>query len=187
MEQSKRDRITEAALKLFIEHGFHNTSTANISKAAGVATGTLFLYFPNKEALINALYKEAKGQLGEVMKPGFPATADTRSKLKHMWQKASEWALANNDAFRFIHMYKSSPFITTLTNEEVAPTGDFAVNSIKEGMKKGEIATMDIELLFSIIEALLAATVNYINAKQVRNKKQVIEHAFNILWKGIGP
>lgn len=50
----KRKAIMEAALKLFTERGFHGTTTTQISKEAGVATGTLFNYFPTKEDLIIA-------------------------------------------------------------------------------------------------------------------------------------
>ncbi|MDD3246000.1 MAG: TetR/AcrR family transcriptional regulator [Methanosarcina sp.] len=51
--EDKRTAIIETALKLFTERGFHGTSTAQISKEAGVATGTLFNYFPTKEDLVN--------------------------------------------------------------------------------------------------------------------------------------
>ena len=61
--KDKRTAIIEAALKLFTERGFHGTSTAEISKEAGVATGTLFNYFPTKEDLINSLYFEVKGAI----------------------------------------------------------------------------------------------------------------------------
>jgi AcrR family transcriptional regulator len=65
--KDKKTAIMEAALKLFTERGFHGTSTAQISKEAGVATGTLFNYFPTKEDLINSLYFEVKGQLSQSM------------------------------------------------------------------------------------------------------------------------
>jgi len=57
----------EAALKLFTQRGLHGTSTAQISKEAGVATGTLFNYFPTKDDLINSLYFEMKGKLSRSM------------------------------------------------------------------------------------------------------------------------
>jgi AcrR family transcriptional regulator len=61
--EDKKAALLKAALKLFTERGFHGTSTAQISKEAGVATGTLFNYFPTKEDLINGLYFEVKGEL----------------------------------------------------------------------------------------------------------------------------
>ena len=48
----KKQSILDASLKLFVENGFHGTSTAEIAKTAEVATGTLFHYFKTKEELI---------------------------------------------------------------------------------------------------------------------------------------
>lgn len=45
----KRQAILETALRLFVDQGFHGTSTASIAKQAGVATGTLFHHFPTKK------------------------------------------------------------------------------------------------------------------------------------------
>ena len=56
----KREAILKTALNLFTERGFHNTPTSLIAKEAGVATGTLFHYFKNKEILINELYLHIK-------------------------------------------------------------------------------------------------------------------------------
>ena len=56
----KKQSILDASLKLFVENGFHGTSTAEIAKTAGVATGTLFHYFKTKEELINSLYLHTK-------------------------------------------------------------------------------------------------------------------------------
>jgi AcrR family transcriptional regulator len=63
----KKTAIMGADLKLFTERGFHGTSTAQISKEAGVATGTLFNYFPTKEDLINSLGFKVKGQVSQSM------------------------------------------------------------------------------------------------------------------------
>ncbi len=48
----KRRRIIEAAAQLFREQGFEATTTAEISAAAGVGTGTLYLYIDSKEDLL---------------------------------------------------------------------------------------------------------------------------------------
>ncbi len=54
-----RDRILEAARKLFADKGFDETTTRDIAAAASIATGTLFNYFASKEALGMALVAEA--------------------------------------------------------------------------------------------------------------------------------
>ena len=53
--ENKKKKILESALKLFIEKGIDNTSTSLISKEAGIAAGTLYIYFETKVALISEL------------------------------------------------------------------------------------------------------------------------------------
>jgi len=57
-KQATWERITQAALELFRRQGFEATTTRDIAQAAGTATGTLFNYFPNKEALVAGLAAE---------------------------------------------------------------------------------------------------------------------------------
>ncbi len=54
-----RQRILEAARQLFATGGFDTSTTRDIADAAGIATGTLFNYFPTKEALLASLAAEA--------------------------------------------------------------------------------------------------------------------------------
>jgi len=54
-----RQRILEAARQLFATGGFDTSTTRDIAEAAGIAAGTLFNYFPTKEALLASLAAEA--------------------------------------------------------------------------------------------------------------------------------
>ena len=60
LKKIKKREFFNAALNLFVEKGIDNTSTALISKEAGIATGTLYLYFENKVDLISELYISIK-------------------------------------------------------------------------------------------------------------------------------
>jgi AcrR family transcriptional regulator len=59
-EISTRDRILEAALSLFAEHGFAGTSVGEIEAAAGLSprSGALYKHFPSKEAVLEAAFAE---------------------------------------------------------------------------------------------------------------------------------
>src|SRR5579883_2075770 len=52
-------RILETAARLFATSGWESTTTREIAAAAGIATGTLFNYYPCKEAIVAALIGEA--------------------------------------------------------------------------------------------------------------------------------
>jgi len=57
-----RERILKAAKKLFRKGGFDKTTTRDIAGAAGIATGTLFNYFPTKESLAIQFVSEAMNE-----------------------------------------------------------------------------------------------------------------------------
>jgi AcrR family transcriptional regulator len=55
---STRDAILEAAVDLFVEHGYHGTSMRQIADRAGIALGGIYNHFPSKEALFTTIIRE---------------------------------------------------------------------------------------------------------------------------------
>lgn len=65
-----RSRILTASQKLFAEHGFEAATTRDIARVAGIAAGTLFNYFPTKEAVVQGLVSEAYAAAAEAFDSG---------------------------------------------------------------------------------------------------------------------
>ncbi|NMO97115.1 TetR/AcrR family transcriptional regulator C-terminal domain-containing protein [Paenibacillus lemnae] len=59
----KYQLILQGALKVFAEHGYHRSQVSKIAKAAGVADGTIYLYFKRKEDILISLFQERLGEL----------------------------------------------------------------------------------------------------------------------------
>lgn len=57
----KYDKIIDAAVTVIAEHGYHQSQISKIAKEAGVADGTIYLYFKNKEDLLVSLFREKMG------------------------------------------------------------------------------------------------------------------------------
>src|SRR5438132_5748549 len=56
--QTKRERILRAAIDVFAQSGYFNAKVSEIAKAAGVADGTIYLYFDGKEDLLVTIFRE---------------------------------------------------------------------------------------------------------------------------------
>lgn len=66
--EERRQDIISAALALFLEKGFGDTAVGDIASAAGVATGTVYLYFPSKDQILIALHEEfQQGMAAHIM------------------------------------------------------------------------------------------------------------------------
>ena len=58
IKPNKRALITDAAVIVFAERGFHQARISDIARRAGVADGTIYLYFKNKEDLLLSIFEE---------------------------------------------------------------------------------------------------------------------------------
>ena len=70
VQAATRERILEVAKQLFASQGFHATTTREIARAAGLATGTMFNYFSSKEAIVGSLASEALAEVRTSFDPG---------------------------------------------------------------------------------------------------------------------
>jgi AcrR family transcriptional regulator len=61
----RRDHILHAATDVFAKHGFRNATIKQVAKAAGVADGTIYNVFTNKDAMLTALLDKLRPEAGE--------------------------------------------------------------------------------------------------------------------------
>lgn len=57
-EGNKEQDILEAAIKIFAETGYHNAKIHKIAETAGVATGSVYVYYKNKEAILLTIFEK---------------------------------------------------------------------------------------------------------------------------------
>ncbi|MDM7920572.1 MAG: TetR/AcrR family transcriptional regulator [Methanosarcina sp.] len=184
--KDKKTAIMEAALKLFTERGFHGTSTAQISKDAGVATGTLFNYFPTKEDLINNLYFEVKGNLSQAMGKGLESESTFQGKLRKIWSNLVKWGVDNEEEFLFVGQFCTSPYITKFTRDEVMKEYVFLHDLVDEGIKTGEIRDFPAELVIAMFYQGSRTIVNFIlESDSLKDQNKVLEDGFQIIWRGL--
>lgn len=74
--ERRRPLILDAALPLFVEHGYRNTSMDAVAAAAGVAKPVLYDCFPDKRALLRALVEREERRLLRQMAEAFPTDVD---------------------------------------------------------------------------------------------------------------
>ncbi|KPC80900.1 TetR/AcrR family transcriptional regulator [Streptomyces sp. NRRL S-4] len=71
-KQQTRTAIADAALPLFLEHGFDQVTVAEVARHAGVSTNTVFNYFPTKEDLFFDRQAEVEGHLATLVRDRAP-------------------------------------------------------------------------------------------------------------------
>lgn len=77
----KHFAILEAAIKVFAKHGYHGTRVADIAREAGVADGTVYIYFSNKEDILISLFREMMARFVEGLRLQLKNCKDANEKL----------------------------------------------------------------------------------------------------------
>lgn len=180
----KRKQILDAALKLFVEFGFHGTPTSKIAQEAGVANGTLFHYFATKDELIVALYSETKKEMSRYISENYTLTADVKESLKGQYLASLYWGLEHKAEFRFIQQFKSSPFISQVVHQELAEEFKLYFDMIQKGIEEKTIKPIPFELLDALIVSQIFGVNQYLLANDFSKSKQhqIISDSFDLLW-----
>jgi len=80
----KREAILQATLELVAEHGFHDAPCSLIAERAGVAAGTIYRYFENKDMLILELYRELETKINTALLDGYSLDNPFRERFIHL-------------------------------------------------------------------------------------------------------
>jgi TetR/AcrR family fatty acid metabolism transcriptional regulator len=80
----KRERILDAAVRVFARKGFYATRVSEVARAAGVADGTIYLYFKSKDALLVSLFEHRVERLLSFLANALPEAASASDKLKRI-------------------------------------------------------------------------------------------------------
>lgn len=182
----KRDRILKAALGLFNQYGFDNTPTARITKEAGVATGTLFNYFKNKEELINVLYLTCKESLTRRLSLGIEQETTFKSKLKRIYINYIGWSLDHTEEFLFFQQFCNATCIGETTRKEGLSKFNNIMELIAEGIEQEIIKKVNLDYMSNLLMGILNANTYYfIDNPSLAADEVFLETSFNFLWDSI--
>lgn len=124
----KYKQIIEAAVKVIAENGYHASQVSKIAKMAGVADGTIYLYFKNKEDILVSVFEEKMGQFIEQIAFSISLKDNADKKLltlieMHFSQLSDDHPLAivtqlelrqSNSALRFQINEILKPYLTVI-------------------------------------------------------------------------
>lgn len=179
----KQQDILNAALRLFVEAGFHGTPTSRIAKEAGVANGTLFYYFKTKEALIVALYNTIRHRFHTQAFSGHDPANGLRKSLAVAFRRALDWSGSHQEEFYFMQQFEASPYYQLRDKEDLSRQNDALLNLVGRGVGEGVLKNMPVELLSLLIEQQIRAVSHYLTGEaDEAQKKKLAEDCFGMLW-----
>lgn len=153
--EKKQQAIIQAALRLFKDKGFKETSIKSIAEAAEVSPVSIYNYFGSKDNLValcvNDLFEEITQQAEDILN----SNLDFKTKLDHAFALCQEQMSQQISDYFQDKMVEDSVFSTLLTKAITAKKRDIYRAYIKLGKEEGAIAEdLSTDLILNVMDAL---------------------------------
>ena len=184
----KRTEITQAALDLIVERGFHGTSMAMVAEKADVGAGTIYHYFESKESLIKEMYRELEEQVITALWKGDPVSMPIRERFVHLWTVLLKYFIEHPLCFRYMQQYHSSPYGVALRRKKILGKGDdrYIFRTLfEEGISQQTIKDLPISMLSALAFGPLVQLARDHILGFTRLDDQLIAKTVKACWDGI--
>ncbi|TMA29091.1 MAG: TetR/AcrR family transcriptional regulator [Deltaproteobacteria bacterium] len=140
--QDKRARILDAAVKVFAGRGFHSATVAEIARVAGVADGTIYLYFKSKDDLLLRLFDEKMTDLLAQLRAALAEEKSAPARLRRFIQLHLSLVERNPDlaAVLIVELRQSAQFIKAADRAKLAAYVDLIAEVVRAGQETGELS-----------------------------------------------
>jgi TetR/AcrR family transcriptional regulator, repressor of fatR-cypB operon len=149
----KRRAILAAALRIIARTGLHDAPISAVAREAGVAAGTLYLYFPSKEAMINALYLEVladRDRAIAIEPESMPTIGDARDGFWRFWNALALWHLEHPDESSLLHQCQSSAILTAETRETELRRNAVGFAQFEDAVATGTLRQMSRQVFWAL-------------------------------------
>lgn len=162
--------ILDAAIEVFAEKGFHHARISDIARRAGVADGTIYLYFRNKDDVLLTIFEEKMGILIAGVLAALDGVDDPLQKVRifaryHFRQVEDHRALAE---VLQIELRLSNKFLKEYRPEKLWEYLNVFANIVREGQERGVVrAELDpFVLMWAFFGALDEIAMQWVLAKR---------------------
>src|SRR5829696_6147416 len=185
----KRQAILRAAIKVFAGKGYFNSKVSDIASEAGIADGTVYLYFKSKDEILHSIFDGAMEAFISEGKRELAAIPGPAEKLKRIARMHLERLGADRDlAIVFqVELRGSTKFMREFSAAGFAEYLDIILNTIAEGQKSG-VFTADIKPVICakiLYGALDEMVTNWILSKKHYPLAPMADEVIKIFFGGL--
>jgi TetR/AcrR family fatty acid metabolism transcriptional regulator len=187
--EERKQRILDAALKVFADKGFQDATIAAIARRARVSEGTIYEYFSSKENLLFHIPKAFTDRYGEVVRFHIELIKGAANRLRamvymylHMWKHYPDYAVLNLVILKTNHKFRETEGYRLIREGFQAIT-----KIVQEGVDNGEFRPdIDPYIIRSVLMgAVDHVTVNWLLSDRKRDLLATVDPIVDVVMEGI--
>ena len=185
----KREAILRAAISVFARCGYFNSKVADIAREAGVADGTVYLYFKSKEEILHSIFDRSVDEALDAAKKRVKRLTDPREKLRQIAHMHLERLGADRDlAVVFqVELRGSTKFMEEFSAAGFAEYLALIRSTFEEGQRAGMFradlnARVVAKVLFGALDEM---ATNWILSKRRYKLAPMADQVLDIFLNGV--
>ena len=180
-----RQRLVRAALELFTAQGYHDTTTPQISKKAGVAEGTIYRHFDGKQHLLNELYRAGARWAAKLVKEADGLKVGPREKLAELARGLVAGAAHEPAVARLFFIQRHGE----LLDEESRKTArDFRLgleSLVAQGKADGSVKAGAAEVWAAVWLSVITLVIDRVSSREWPETHAAVPLALDAAWDAI--
>ena len=181
----KRDVILGGALAEFERKGFHGTSIPEIASSAGVAVGTIYRYFPSKEALVNALLAEWRARFEAEVLAAPPPNSSPRAAFRLLWRRMAGFARAHPAAIRFLELHDHAAYLDDANRLAERGFANAMRYLLAWGRREGAMKSLEPALVVALLKGALGGLMRHASDAGGAPSSELVETMEDCLWNAV--
>lgn len=185
--------LMDAAQSLFAERGFSAVTIQSIADAAGIAKGTVYLYFRSKDDVYWEIVRQRLVELHAMSGKAVGQAVDTESKVRAFISTRLRYFDEQRDFFRIyvvelgqtlVRPERSRPELGALLRQQV----EVLRGLLQDGMAKGEVRPLRAEVTaHALIELVRSRVILRLRGLSSVDREEELEDLLALIWRGIVP
>ena len=181
----KRNALVKATIELVNNNGFHATPMSKIAKMANVSPATIYLYFENKQDLVNQTYIDVKAEYTNYAFADFDVNMPIEEGFEMIWKRIADFKLKECEHAMFLAQCDNTPMIDEESRQEGIKHLQPLLDLWERGKKEGVIKPLSDYILY----AYAINPLSFLMMTQKRGaftlNKTHLEEAYQSAWSSI--
>lgn len=177
--------IRRATVAEVVESGSSAASVNAIAKRAGLAVGTVYRYYDNKDQMLRAVYLAIKADLHAVMMDAVENADTTEAKIKAMWFAVLDFSYLRPDDFLYVEVILNDTMLSVEDKQLISEMSAKSRTIIVDAVTQGIVREVDINAIVTLLTApalQLGRTAAFSGDKP---DPANAENVFNLCWRAI--
>jgi len=184
-DDKKIAQIFSATLDLVEQKGVAGITMRQIARKAKMATGTLYIYFKDKNELINALFINCRSSSVKVYFKGYNAKEKFATGIKKIWKNIVRHRIENFEEAVFLEQCYHSPFIYESSKEMSHRMIQPLYKLMERGKREKKIKNLDTFLLLTFMVGSITEMIRYARYSGKQFTEEMVEDTFGLCWQGM--